>query len=103
MKLLTTAVLLLGCLSCGYEDLSIRYRPVRTEVDVPSVNHDTGGELQYMVYSLDEERALSGWEDSRSAAQSKASEYISAHPDRGWTILWRQKPGGRLVPKHPRG
>ena len=103
MKLLLTAVLLLGSISCGYEDLSIQYRPVRTEVDVPSVNHDTGGELQYMVYSLDEERALSGWEDSRSAAQSKASEYISAHPDRGWTILWRQKPGGRLVPKHPRG
>ena len=103
MKLLLTAVLLLGCVSCGYEDLSIEYRPVRTHVDVPSVNNDTGGDLQYMVYCIDEDRAWSGWEDSKSAAQSKAGEQISAHPDRAWTILWRQKPGGRMVPKHPRG
>jgi len=103
MKHLSMAVLLLGCVSCGYEDLSVKYRPVRTEVEVPGVNHDTGGDLQYMVYCTDEDRALSGWENSRSAAESQAREYLSAHPDRAWTVLWRQKPGGRMVPKHPRG
>ena len=103
MKHLLLPALLLATASCGSEDISIKYRPVRTEVEVPTVDNETGGDLQYMVYSLAEERALSGWKDSRSAAESEASEYVSAHPDRGWTILWRQKPGGRLVPKHPRG
>jgi hypothetical protein len=103
MKHALLAALLLSCVSCGIEDISIEYRPVRTEVQVPSVNHDTGGELQYMVYCTDEDRALSGWENSRGAAESQAREYLSAHPDRAWTVLWRQKPGGRLIPKHPRG
>ena len=103
MKHLLLAVLVLGCASCGYEDLSIEYRPVRTHVDVPSVGSDTGGDLQYMVYCVDEERAWSGWKDSRSAAQSEASEHISAHPDRAWYFVWRQKPTARMVPKHPRG
>lgn len=103
MKHVLMALLLLSAVSCGVEDLSIEYRPVRTEVEVPSVNHDTGGDLQYMVFCTDEDRALSGWESSRSAAESAAREYLNAHPDRAWTILWRQKPGGRLVPKHPRG
>ena len=103
MKQLPIAVLLLGLASCGIEDLSIEHRPVRTEVQVPSVEHETGGNLQYMVYCTDEDRALSGWKDSRSAAESEARDYLNAHPDRAWTILWRQKPGGRLIPKHPRG
>jgi hypothetical protein len=103
MKHLLLAAILLSAVSCGIEDISIKYRPVRTEVEVPTVDNETGGDLQYMVYCTAEDRALSGWEDSRSAAESKAQEYLSAHPDRAWTVLWRQKPGGRLVPKHPRG
>lgn len=102
MKQLALGALLLTAVSCS-NDTDIRYHAVRTEVQVPSVNHDTGGELQYMAYCSDSDRALSGWVDSRSEAESKASEYRSEHPGRHTTILWRQKPGGRLVPRHPRG
>ena len=103
MKHLLLAVLVLGCASCGYEDLSIEYRPVRTHVDVPSVNNDTGGDLQYMSICADGGVALSGWESSHSAATSKASEHVSAHAGCAVSVLWRQKPTGRMVPKHPRG
>ena len=102
MKHLLLAVALLGAVSCS-TGTEIEYRGVRTEVHPPDVNHETGGDLQFMAYCLSSERALSDWVDSRSEAQSKASAYKSEWPDRDTTILWRQKPGGRLVPKHPRG
>ena len=102
MKQLLAAALLLCAVSCS-TSTDVEYRGVRTVVHPPDVNHETGGDLQYMAYCLDAERALSGWCDSRSEAQSAASSYKSEHPDRSTTILWRQKPGGRLIPKHPRG
>jgi hypothetical protein len=102
MKQLLIAALLSCAVSCS-TSTEIEYRGVRTVVDPPDVNHDTGGDLQYMAYCNDEERALSDWLDSRSEAQSKANEYRSEHPDRATTILWRQKPSGRLIPKYPRG
>ena len=100
--LLLAAAILMGVVSCS-TSTDIEYRGVRTVVNPPDVNHDTGGNLQYMAFCLDSERALSGWCDSRSEAQSAASSYQSEWPNRQTTILWRQKPGGRLVPKHPRG
>ena len=102
MKQLLAAALLMCAVSCS-TGTEIEYRGVRTVVHPPDVNHETGGDLQYMAYCLDSERALSGWCDSRGEAQSAASSYSSEHPDRKTTILWRQKPGGRLIPKHPRG
>jgi hypothetical protein len=102
MKQLLVVALLLCAVSCS-TSTDIEYHGVRTVVNPPDVNNDTGGDLQYMAYCLDEERALSGWCDSRSEAASAASSYRSEHPDRTTTILWRQKPGGRLIPKHPRG
>jgi len=102
MKNLLIAGILMCAVSCS-TSTDIEYHGVRTQVHPPDVNHDTGGDLQYMAYCLDEERALSDWCNSRSEAQSKAGEYQSEHPDRKTTILWRQKPGGRLIPRHPRG
>jgi hypothetical protein len=102
MKQLLAAALLMCAVSCS-TSTEVRYHGVHTQVNPPDVNHETGGDLQYMAYCSDEERALSGWCDSRSEAQSAASSYKSEHPDRSTTILWRQKPGGRLIPKHPRG
>lgn len=102
MKNLLIAALLLCAVSCS-TSTDVKYHGVRTEVHPPDVNHETGGDLQYMAYSLVEERALSDWCNSRSEAQSAASSYQSEHPDRAVTILWRQKPGGRLIPRHPRG
>ncbi|MBI3857092.1 MAG: hypothetical protein HY293_15505 [Planctomycetes bacterium] len=102
MKQLLLAALVLSAVSCS-TDTDIKYHRVRTEVQIPDVNIEPGGDVQYLAYCTDEERALSDWMDSRSAAESKAHEYTSEHPDRKYTILWRQKPGGRLIPKHPRG
>ena len=101
MKQLLIAALLMCAVSCS-TSTEIEYREVRTVVNPPDVNHDTGGDLQYMAYCLDEERALTGW-CSRSEASSAASSYRSEHPDRTTTILWRQKPLAREIPKHPRG
>ena len=105
MKPLALAALLLSLASCGIQDATqIEQRRVRTEVDTPSVhNEPSGDQLQYMAYCNAEERALSDWCDSRSEAESKMSSYRSEHPDRAYSILWRQKPTGRMTPKHPRG
>jgi hypothetical protein len=103
MKKLLLAALVLSAVSCAADD-DLKYQKVRTEVETPRVNHDTGGELQYMAYCNAEERALSGWLDSRSEAESVAGAYRSEHPDRVCSVLWRQKPGTqKLVPKYPRG
>ena len=103
MKKLLLAGLVLSAASCA-EDDGLRYQKVQTEVPIPSVNHETGGELQYMAFCNAEERALSGWLDSRSEAESAASAYRSEHPDRDCCVLWRQKPGTqKMIPKHPRG
>ena len=104
MKKLLLAGLALTAVSCAADD-DVKYQKVRTEVSVPSVNHEpSSGELQYMAYCNAEERALTGWVDSRSEAQSAANSYHSEHPDRECSVLWRQKPGTqKLVPKHPRG
>src|SRR5690349_18850799 len=105
MKNLAIAALLLSLASCAIQDAThIEQRRVRTEVETPSVhNEPSGGQIQYMAYCNAEERALSDWCDSRSEAESKLSSYKSEHPDRDCSILWRQKPSGRMVPKHPRG
>ncbi len=104
MKKLLLAGLVLTAVSCAADD-DLKYQKVRTEVQVPSVhNEPSGGQLQYMAYCNAEERALSGWVDSRSEAESAASAYRSEHPDRICSILWRQKPGTqKLIPKYPKG
>jgi len=102
MKKLLAVALLMCAVSCS-TSTEVRYRGVQTEVQPPDVNHETGGDLEFMAWCSDSERALSGWVHSRSEAQSKASEYTSEYPGRHTVILWRQKPGGRLIPKHPRG
>ncbi|HVE43481.1 MAG TPA: hypothetical protein VNM14_26620 [Planctomycetota bacterium] len=104
MKKLLLAGLVLTAVSCATDD-DLKYQKVRTEVQVPSVhNEPSGGQLQYMAYCNAEERALSGWVDSRSEAESAASSYRSEHPGRDCSILWRQKPGTqKLIPKYPKG
>jgi len=104
MKHLFLAAIVLSAVSCATDD-EIRYQKVRTEVQIPSVNHEpSSGQLQYMAYCNAEERALTAWVDSRSEAESAASSYRSQHPDRDCSVLWRQKPGTqKMVPKHPRG
>ena len=104
MKHLLLAALVMSAVSCA-EDEGLRYQKVRTEVDIPRVNHEpSSGQLQYMAYCNAEERALTGWVDSRSEAESAASSYRSQRPDRDCSILWRQKPGTqKLIPKHPKG
>jgi hypothetical protein len=100
MKHLLLAALLLCAVSCASDDDSLKYQKVRMEVSQPDVHIEPDGRnMQYMAYCHDEERALSGWMDSRSEAESKAREYTSEHPDRKYSILWRQKPGGRMVPR----
>jgi hypothetical protein len=105
MKKLLLAALLLSAVSCAHDEDKLEYQKVRTYVSTPDVqNEPEGPNIQYMAYSLAEERALSGWLDSRSEASSKAREYASEHPDRQTTILWRQKPGtNKERPKYPRG
>ncbi|HZE95933.1 MAG TPA: hypothetical protein VE981_02790 [Planctomycetota bacterium] len=93
MKHLLLAGLLLGAVSCRHDDDALQYEKVRVERYEPSVRIEPEGELQYMAFCSDEGRALSGWTDSRSEAQSKAGEYHGEHPDRECTVLWRQKPG----------
>ena len=99
MKHLLLAAAVLGLASCRHEDDQLQYEKVRVDRYEPDVRIDPQGDLQYMAFCTDEGRALSGWVDSRSEAQSKASEYHGAHPDRECTVLWRQKPAGRLIPK----
>jgi len=105
MKQLLLAALVLSAVSCATDDDYPKHQRVRTEVSIPSVNHDPqSNQIQYMAFCNAEERALTGWVDSRSEAESAASTYRSEHPDRDCSILWRQKPGTqKLVPKHPKG
>jgi hypothetical protein len=103
MKQMLLAALLMSAVSCALDEPNQEQRPVRTVVQIPAVHNEPGGDVQYMAFGNLEERALSDWVDSRTEAESKGREYISAHPELTYTILWRQKPGARLVPKHPRG
>jgi len=104
MKKLLLAGLVLSAVSCA-EDEGLKYQRVQTEVEVPRVhNEPSSNQLQYMAYCNAEERALTGWVDSRSEAESAASSYRSEHPDRICSILWRQKPGTqKMIPKYPKG
>ena len=105
MKQLLLAALVMSAVSCATDEDKLEIQRVRTHVDTPDVrNEPEGQDIQYMAYCIAEERALSGWVNSRSEAASKASDYRSEHPDRECTILWRQKPGTqKLEPKHPKG
>ena len=105
MKHLLLAALVMTAVSCAAEDDGTRYQKVRTEVQIPDVrNEPTGNDIQYMAYCNIEERALTGWVDSRSEAESAAGSYRSEHPDRPCCVLWRQKPGTqKLIPKYPKG
>ena len=81
-----------------------KYQPVETVVSIPSVNNEpSGNQIQYMAYCNAEERALTGWVDSRSEAESAAGSYRSEHPGRDCSVLWRQKPGTEDGPQGPRG
>ena len=104
MKHLLLAALLVTAVSCASDD-DLKYQKVHTEVQVPSVRHEPdSNQVQYMAYCNAEERALTGWVDSRSEADSAASAYHREHPDRDVSILWRQKPGTqKMIPKHPKG
>jgi hypothetical protein len=102
MKHLLLAALVMSAVSCALDEPNQDQRRVRTVVQIPEVRNEPEGNVQYMAFCNDEDRALTGWVDSRSEAESKGREYISEFPDRTYSILWRQKPGGRLVPKHPR-
>ena len=99
MKHLLLAAVVLGLASCAKDDDSLKYEKVRAERYQPDIRLEPQGTCQYMAFCTDEGRALSGWLDSRSEAQSKASEYHGEHPDRECTVLWREKPAGRVVPK----
>lgn len=99
MKHLLLAVAALSLASCARDEDSLKYDKVRVDRYEPDVRIEPQGEnLQYMAFCTDEGRALSDWVDSRSEAQSKASQYHGEHPDRECTVVWRQKPG-RMVPK----
>jgi hypothetical protein len=99
MKQLLIAAAALALASCAPEDDSLKYEKVHVDRYQPDVHVEPQGTCQFMAFCTDEGRALSGWLDSRSEAQSKASEYHGEHPDRECTVLWREKPAGRLVPK----
>ena len=105
MKLLALAAVVMSALSCASESDMPEHRRIRTEVQIPDVRVEPeSGDVQYMAISNEEERALSDWVDSRSEAESKGREYQGVHPDRTYSILWRQKPGTqKLIPKYPRG
>jgi len=99
MKQLLLAALALGLASCAQDDDSLKYEKVQVDRYTPDIRIEPQGEnLQFMALCSDEGRALTDWVDSRSEAQSKASEYHGEHPDRECTVVWRQKPG-RMVPK----
>jgi hypothetical protein len=104
MKKLLLAGLVLSAVSCA-EDDGLKYQKVETQVPIPNVNNEPGGgQIQYMAYCNAEERALTGWVESRSEAESAASSYRSEHPGRDCSILWRQKPGTqKMIPKYPKG
>lgn len=102
--LLAAVVLSLAACSSTDENAPPEYQRLRTVVGTPDVYVEPDGEhLQYMAYSLAEERALSGWLDSRSEAASKVSAYESEHPGRNCTILWRQNPSQKVPMKYPKG
>lgn len=99
MKHLLLAAVVLSLVSCAEDEESLKYEKVRVDRYQPDVRIEPQGTCQYMAYCAAEGRALGGWVDSRSEAQSQASDYQSQHPDRECTVLWREKPTGRLVPK----
>ena len=99
MKQLLLAAVVLGLAACAGEDESLKYEKVHVGRYEPDVRIDPQGTCQYMAFCSAEGRALTGWVDSQSEAQSAVSSYHSEHPDRECTVLWRQKPEGRLVPK----
>ena len=105
MKLLALAAVVMSALSCASESDMPEHRRIRTEVEIPDVRMEPqSGDVQYMALCNEEDRALSDWVDSRSEAESKGREYLGSHPDRTYSILWRQKPGSEpWIPRYPRG
>ena len=78
MKQLLLAVLVLTAVSCAADD-DLKYQKVRTEVSVPSVNHEpSSGQLQYMAYCNAEERAFRGWPASQSSTRRRHRASTSA-------------------------
>jgi len=99
MKQLLLAAVVLGLVSCAGESDELKYQKVEADRYHPEIHIEPEGSLQYMAFCTDEGRALGPWVDSKSEAQSRAGEYRGEHPDRECTVLWRQKPAGRLIPK----
>jgi len=99
MKQLLLAAAVISLAACAQDDDSLKYEKVRIDPYRPEIHIEPEGSLQWMAICADEGRALTGWVDNRSEAQSAASDYHGEHPDRECTVLWRQKPGGRLIPK----
>jgi len=99
MKQLLLAAVVLGLASCANDSDELKYDKVEAARYQPVIHIEPEGSLQYMAFCTDEGRALGPWVDSKSEAQSRASEYHGEHPDRECTVLWRQKPAGRLIPK----
>ena len=59
-----------------------------------------GENIQYLVFSNDDRKALTPWLTSLSEAESKRREFESGHPLLTFTILWRSHPaptGGVLL------
>ena len=99
MKQLLLAAVVLSLASCASDSDELKYEKVQADRYQPTIHIEPEGSLQYMAFCTDEGRALGPWVDSKSEAQSRASEYHGEHPGRECTVLWRQKPAGRLIPK----
>jgi len=59
-----------------------------------------GENIQYMVWSNDDRKALTPWIADLGEAESKRREFEGQHPLLTFTVLWRSHPaptGGKLL------
>ena len=70
------------------------YNPSIQRSLLEEVRHDppAGENIQYVVWSVDDHKALSPWLSSLGEAESKRREWADKHPLLAFTVLWRQHP-----------
>jgi hypothetical protein len=106
MKTTLPALALLALAACGYqselEDPKPEYPPITIENEPGRLDIEPppGPGIQYIAWSIAEDKALTGWVDSLDEARRVGAEYHDKYPDWGWTLLWRAKPDSKpLTPR----